>query len=98
MFNLFGIPWLQKAAQLNLDEHQQIMDNTLLWLWLRPKLANAMDGSTMEKLDEMWLTGLLGQFDPQSNEPLKTRQDSKTHAPVESVTGFPETPSQFGGS
>ncbi|CAJ1460779.1 unnamed protein product [Effrenium voratum] len=51
----------KKAAQLNLDEHQQIMDNTLLWLWLRPKLANAMDGSTMEKLDEMWLTGLLDQ-------------------------------------
>lgn len=55
-----AFPLRQKSKQLSLPHHQQLMDNTCVWLWLRPQVANAVDSTYMVKLDQMWMEGLLG--------------------------------------
>ncbi|CAK9011401.1 Uncharacterized protein SCF082_LOCUS11081 [Durusdinium trenchii] len=47
----------RKQAQLTPDEHQNLMDIVLVWLWLRPKVATAVDGDMMTKLDDMFRSG-----------------------------------------
>ena len=49
----------QKACQLTLDEHQDLVDAVCLWLWLRPKLAGAMEIANLENLDRMFAGGNL---------------------------------------
>ena len=50
----------QKSKQKSLEHHQQLMDAVCLWQWLRPQMATAVDANYMQKLEEMWMEGLLG--------------------------------------
>lgn len=45
--------------QLDLEEHQLLMDVTCLWLYIRPLLKDAVSPEYMDKVDEMWENGLL---------------------------------------
>lgn len=61
---MFIVSWcpdaLQKAAQISLDEHVALMDIVLVWRWLLPKLAAAVDSSMLVKVEEMFMAGFLG--------------------------------------
>ena len=50
----------QKTMQLDLEEHQLLMDVTCLWLYILPLLKDAVSPEYMDKVDEMWENGLLG--------------------------------------
>lgn len=52
-------PW-QKAAQIDIEEHQRLMDASCLWLYIKPKLKDAISTEYMDKVEEMWLNGYFG--------------------------------------
>ena len=44
---------------MSLDDHLELMDNVLLWLWLEPKLEASLDGAMMARLQSMFMNGCL---------------------------------------
>lgn len=48
---------LQKDSQLSLDNHLALMDIVLLWMWLQPKIQEAVDGEMMATLHDMFTRG-----------------------------------------
>lgn len=58
LFNPNPLP-CQKSAQISLEDHLQLMDIVLVWLWLRPKLEASLEGSLMARMETMFLDGRL---------------------------------------
>ena len=71
MFSFIPLVYLrpgQKSKQLSPELHQQLMDITCLWIWLKPMLASTLEPNMLAKLNEMWDAGfldkkLLGKID-----------------------------------
>ena len=57
-FSVIWKPW-QKAAQMDMERHQELMDCTCLWLYIRPFLKNEISQEYLDKIDQMWSQGSL---------------------------------------
>ena len=57
---------LQKAAQLTDEQHYVLFDVCCLWLWLRPKLAQAYPAEIIDKHDKLFQKGCLGIVETKS--------------------------------
>lgn len=51
----------QKAQQMTLEEHQQLMDCVCLWTWLKSRLRTSLDDEVFKRVCEMWSAGILGR-------------------------------------
>lgn len=52
----------QKAAQMDIEAHQRLMDAACLWIYIKPKLKDAVSNDFMAKIEEMWSMGSFGWF------------------------------------
>ena len=83
---------LQKAAQLDLDQHQALMDNCMLYLWLRPKLEAALSGEMMGHLDDMFLRGRLGEIEIRHKWMVRFAAENPSQMEEPFCTSKPVTP------
>ena len=51
----------KKNAMLSEEDHLALHDNCCLWTWLLPKLQNEFQGQTVEKYQDLFYKGCLGE-------------------------------------
>lgn len=82
----------QKSQQKTLDEHLDLLDASLLYEWLKPKLAGTFSGEVCTKIDNMWANGSLG---PLTENATKTRHNWSYPRTMQIVIGFFLNPSHI---